>query len=654
MDGANASDIEIKDSLVFISTGTDIEKRNIYSGLWQQVLEAHGIFSLTNAGNYLFGRNWYYLYRTDNNGQSWDTITFMVDDFAIVDTMLFMTNIDDIKRSDNYANSWYSVKNNITTTGLCNLFANGTTLIAVYKEALKIYFSENGGLHWDSLSVSGLGTNLWYVNDIYKYQSVFWLSSTSGIYKYNGTQQSWFKMNDTLSFNTFGEYQGVLYGCGNGFFQLGPNWNTWIARNDGLDASTVYAMCSKDTLLFCGTEQGPYKTATSLQWQPWYQNLHGGEVYSISCNGDEAWVCSSLGVHKSTVNGSSFVKKTYSDTKGFKKMIITDSLYFAINNKGFCISYDHGGSWVKEMNGLPAGSSVLDFTLGDEYIFLLYGTYSGDLYRSHYLPVHWEIIPASPNEFNQPVAAHGSTFIVNGNYDPWPYITAKISHNNGAFIDSLMLSQGWVFPFIKFDHGKFFICEGKPIYSSDDDGFSWNQIPMAIQEYHGTSCSENDYALVAVGWMYEFYGVAYITYDQGSHWTDIADNLLYQTPGFREVRINQNRILLGTSSIGLWYRDDLLTGIKPITGKKDNFLRIYPNPAYDKLIVSFDLPENSEGKIVIYDQLGTTLYNGEKKLYRKGYCKEIIDVSRLADGFFIVSIMINGRSYNQKFCHTTK
>jgi hypothetical protein len=654
MDGADVTDIETIDSIAFIKfSGTGVHARNIYSGSWHQVLSTP-VVSLEKAGNYLFGLYVWgsAIYRTSDLGQSWDEISLPTGIFAYhmvtIAPLLYISTYDDILRSDDYGDSWYSVKNNIPSLDYCKLFANGSTLIIVNDYPFKIYISGNYGMHWDTLSTAGLGTDAWYLKDIYKYQSEMWASLYPGIFKYDEVQENWEIVNDTLSFSNFGEYMGSLYGCGKGMYQLDANGNTWIPRNDRLDASDVFAMASMDTAFFCGTNRGPYRTSDSLAWQPYYDGLHGGGISSISCNESEIWVCSWLGVYKSVDNGTSFLRKSYPGIKPFGKIIITDSLFFAINDD-FYISYDHGESWIKQTEGLPTGYSARDIALGNEYIFLLY---NGNFYRSNYSAVNWELLPIASSPIYSYLVAHDSTLLfANSSYAQFP---VTISHDNGNTTEPVTVLQSGGYPYIKYDHNKLFIGECDPIYFSFDDGYTWDDIPMTINEFNGTDCSENDEALVAIGYMYEFSPLVYITYDQGTNWIDVADNLTdCGSTTFTNVQINGNRILLGSQANGLWYRDNLITGMKQVPREENDFLKVFPNPAYDRLFVTFNLPEESEGRIVIHDLFGIPRYDSGIRPYQKGSYCEIVDVRSLPNGVYIISLLIDGQSFCQKFCRST-
>jgi hypothetical protein len=154
--------------------------------------------------------------------------------------------------------------------------------------------------------------------------------------------------------------------------------------------------------------------------------------------------------------------------------------------------------------------------------------------------------------------------------------------------------------------------------------------------------------------MYDYSPLVYITYDQGINWIDVADNLTdYGSIFLYHVQINGNRILLGSGSNGMWYRDDLITGMKQIPREKNDFLKIFPNPAYDKLFVTFNLREESDGRIVIHDLLGIPRYDSGIRHYLKGSNSEIIDVRSLPYGVFIISLLGNGQPFNQKFIRST-
>ena len=70
----------------------------------------------------------------------------------------------------------------------------------------------------------------------------------------------------------------------------------------------------------------------------------------------------------------------------------------------------------------------------------------------------------------------------------------------------------------------------------------------------------------------------------------------------------------------------------------ENNLSLYPNPAKDYLFIQSDYPVE---KVEIYSQSGTLVQVNNNPM-------EILDVSRLANGFYLARVFVNGMATTQK------
>ena len=654
MDGADVYKVLVKDSLVFlIGNGQGISKRNMNNGTWHKVLNTT-IYSLVKAGDYIVGL-WPYsfstLFRTLDNGVTWDTISLSnlsPNDLVAINNSLFMAASHNLFRSDDFGITWYSIQNNIAVIGSGQLFANDTTLIYFNNNPKKIYYSENSGLHWDSLSTAGLGIYTYSeLKDIFKFQSNFWMASDR-IFKYNSSSNNWMVNDTTKMFDKFGSFSGNLYGGGAGVYRLAPDNTTWIAENNGLETNLVKDLFATDSLLVCGSVNGVYKTDTSLSWSSYNEGLHGGWIHSIASKEDEVWVCSGIGLFKSTDGGMNFTRKPFSQPGEPWKIVLTDSLYFLHNDYNLFESIDSGETW----NIIPTPSIfnyyINDFAVGSQFIFLLKGD---TLYRAPISSYSWQKIPfnSNPLQWFRQISAHDSTILFCSNGSSLISYPVYISHDNGFTIDTVSDIQQGYSPIVKYDGTRFFTGEGASLRYSGDNGYTWT--PFQPVNYFVEDCSSKDAIFVMSGlYPYSFGPGASISYDQGLTWSDIVDNLAAcgsdQMP---KVGIAQERLLIGTSGNGLWYRNDLLTGINPVAQTSKGNLRVIPNPAASMIFITFTSEGRSSGSIKIVDLSGRQVYDSGSKIINSGQSSYPVDIRNFSDGIYLVLIITDDIVYTSKF-----
>jgi len=82
------------------------------------------------------------------------------------------------------------------------------------------------------------------------------------------------------------------------------------------------------------------------------------------------------------------------------------------------------------------------------------------------------------------------------------------------------------------------------------------------------------------------------------------------------------------------------TGSEPITevekSKSGANVRMYPNPAFDNLVVECDGGEHETAKITIYDQRGATIMSTQKTCNSRAPI--VMDISSIPDGLYFISV----------------
>jgi hypothetical protein len=147
----------------------------------------------------------------------------------------------------------------------------------------------------------------------------------------------------------------------------------------------------------------------------------------------------------------------------------------------------------------------------------------------------------------------------------------------------------------------------------------------------------------------------FVSYDNGINWTDIRDNLPVPSwPLLQIVEINYDRLFAGPNESGLWYRDALLTGVKKIAKEKSNILRVAPNPAESSITAFIDLAEEANGKIIISDITGRFVFDSGLLNFNSGTNQHAINIENFNPGIFIMSLLVDGKRYHQKFIKSGK
>jgi hypothetical protein len=650
MEGASLYCVLATDSLVFITgSGQGISKRNINLGSWHIVLP-YNQNAIIKAGNYIIGYTGYSMYRSSDRGQTWDSVIYFphfAERLVSVDTTLFMSNVQDIQRSDDYGDTWYSVQNNIPQIDLGLIFANNASLFYFDLGLDLLYRSDNLGIQWTEIPLSGMIYNGFSgIKDIYKYQSVIW-ASASGIFRYNDTIQSWIQVNDTLSFSHFGEYHNELYGCWPGVYNFNLAQNTWVEKSEGLNNQTVTDISSTDSLFFCTTSSGFYKTNDSLIWHPDNPGLNGAGIYYVAVRGNEVWVCTSLGLFTSSNGGISMTKRTFPGSRNPTKVFLTDSVYYLTDNYSLYRSWDFGNTWTAIALPVTASSQFPDVAFGSQYIFILN---SMSIYRSPYNPIEWEQVQESMT-YLAAIEAHEQTFVAGTQGSSQIHYPLVLSHDNGNTLDTLYEYDFGYFPFIKFVDDRFITGEDLRLLVSGDDGFTWDEIVIQVNDYFNVmDCSSDCDILVVSGFdYYPYIGAVFISYNYGTDWLKITDNLLnYGSRSFGKIEIAGNRILLGTDGNGLFYRDDLLTGIRSEKPKNPRRILISPNPASSHVKFALNPEEQTEGRFLLTDLMGRTVYDSGPVRPGKGRNTITVNTDYFSDGLYIVSWISDHSHYSGK------
>jgi len=605
IEGDNCFKIVQQDSTLFMSTtGYGVVARNIRDTSWVQVLDefSRGIMVVNDTALIGFS-NWGDTFVSFSKGLDWETIhnpDLSPYKMESLDSLIFVQDYWGIAKSNDFCHTWLSVVGDSANGFSYFLFADNTYLYYCDNNANQLFYSDNYGYLFDSIPLNGFTGNVTNMIDVQSHDSTFWLASSLGLFRYNPDSASWFLYADSLIFNSFDLIGNHLYGSGNGIWRLSDNGSNWINESQGIERASVKNMLECNHMFYCASSEGCYTSDTAILWLPFNQGLHGFWISSISIHENEVWASTSGGLFRSLDFGESFTKMPSPGSINATKIVITDSLYFLSSYKNFFISYNHGESWVDHTVSTSLSNYyITDFALGSTYIFL-YMLANPDefFYRSSYTSIDWEAIDNDEILNGYHLAAHDSSILIAKKSSTYLQNPIYLSKDNGDHITLLEVLPGGNYPVIKFVNDRMFVAEDNKLFYSDDGGTTWIDRLITDPLILVTDVSSNQECMLACGYMFEYTPLVSISYDNGSTWTSIAGNLVNcPSNSFSAIEVSGTRIFMGSQSNGLWFRDDLLTGIPGKQISVDGPLSFNPNPANESVELKLFIEQSCHGEI---------------------------------------------------------
>ncbi len=577
------------------------------------------------------------VYRSTNDGDTWEQVLFVSDSTGIIDMSIHPTNGDIL-----YAASWERIRrtNNRQYGG----------------ETSGIYRSQNGGDSWTELT-NGLPTN---ANDkgrisidisqsnpnvLYAFYTDK-IGNVEGTFRTDDGGDSWTEVNSvdntTSYFWWFGGIfvdptdEDIIYNSGfvmEKSIDGGATWSSTFS-NVHVDQHAVAFNASVPNEVLIGNDGGLYKStndgATSVkdntlpitQFYRFYVDAQNdNKVYGGTQDNNTI---------RTTTGGLNDWHSIYGGD-GFQPLVdpTNTNVIYALSQRGNLVkSTNDGASFNGALNGIPGGDTnnwdtVITFDPADSQT-LYYGTQK--VYKTTNAAGNWTAI--SPDLSNGPHS---------GNLAFGTVTTIDVSP-----LDSNVIYAGT-------DDGN--------VWVTQDGGSNWDLISAALPNLWTTKvlASRDDVSSVYVtfsGYRYgEDNGHVFKSSDYGANWVDISNNLP-DIPVNDILKDSYGNLFLGTD-IGVLASLDEGTNWQPlglnmpsvvvndlyiheateylyvatygrssykldiaedILGNETNLfaseVKIYPNPA--STFVNISTPNTSENfKVIIYDQLGRTVLTQE-------------------------------------------
>jgi len=667
LDGGYCMGAGILDSTLFVTAeGNGVFFRKINSNIWDQALSPAGFTEVVVTGEALFiwGPGGY-CYRSLDYGLTWhefDTISGqLIYSMVSADTILFYTEGSVIYRSDDLGNSHYSISNSLPWLDYPIVYySNGMLFCSDSYPSMELYSSPDLGNTWNSLTLLGLTPGTYAVNLLAKNNDRIWLSVDSGLYYIDNSSGSWVQYSDSLLLRKMETINGTFYATSmeNGFLRFDPQSQQWIPENTGLETFEAWGFCALDSVLYLSTAVGPYKAESLYEWEPYYDNMNGLEISCPQAGDDKVWVSSRRHFYSSVDNGVSFSIVDWNLSGNNYQGIFTDSCYYVIAGDSLFISYDKGISWSKKTEGLPYTNpypflALQCLGINSDYLFL--GTNYG-LFRAKFPDLAWEHLTSlyanGRNRIDKMVVNDSIILLDKEFYITYYYYNFR-SENNGDSFDSLTMFSPHDYTYFARDGDSFYATNLSQLYKSLDEGNSWSPIPVP-ENLRYLVMAAKDPAIVLSCTYFEtnlliVYPEVLITYDYGTTWNDIWDNLppIYYF-GVVPTSILEDRLFAASTLHGIWYRDDLLTGSDGKLIKANPVLELFPNPSDGRFDVRINHLERGAYTLRVFNSMGKMIRSKTLDHPFDGPLNISMHLTDMPAGLYHVSFSTPGKTYSQK------
>jgi len=615
----------------------------------------------------IYGHNVAGLFKSTNNGDSWERIETQFEEFEVY--ALYITKEDHIFVGTNFQGRIYrSTDDGVTwentrqgyDTGECWAFGESKdgVLFAGDGQYDKLFRSTDYGNNWElSANLSPLVFMTDSNNTVYSgtFDGLFF-TTDNGITWEEDEYFSSVPVSTILIDKNNGIYCGTgYYDNGNGVFyssDVGENW-----KQLGLGGKVVLSLAfNSDGHLYAGTpEDGLFFTDDmGITWQNFTNGLYRKQVFRLEVNQeDDIFIGSeNEGIFRST-NGGELFSQIGLPTAIVSNIIFSgDSLIFASTTSGIQkyqrktkkwsniglqhvqqVAFAPNGDLFAATGNLPLFVSNVSAGLfrstnnGESWSILAFEdttiwnvlitreniiyaiTNSEGLMRSYDYGSTWEVLPYYPTSGSHAIeeGTIGEIYFTAVGYNP---ITLYKISSDGTTVTPLIDDLYSILNnSLSVNDSIIFLADNVDggrggIYRSTDSGINWENVASEPRAY---SIYAKSNGIVYSG---SDLGLYYST-DFGTTWS----NILYQLESLGylvEIEEDQyGKLFFGTTR-GL-YNVDIITGVeneeKPQIPNEFSLSQNYPNPFNPVTIIKYEIPgqarnDNMNVQLQVYDILG--------------------------------------------------
>lgn len=645
LEGAHAWDITLhNDSLLFITTENGIFGRTLANDHWELINEFGCSYIMSN-GSYLYsGGPMCGLSRSADNGATWEDFDeiYNASSWDLSGSVLIVCTGEGTYRSDNNGDSWDQL-GPLQNSDDCDIYICDSIVLLNDMDMDTLWISYDLGISFSGLTLNG--ANNGYIYDLFVDGIDIYMAQSKGVYYFNEQDSAWSILGDSIQTNahirSVFKYDDTLrYISIFGYYSFITEDSSWLANNTGLENIHLSSIDFSDSVLYTGTQKGPFYKKNDTPWLADYNGLYQRSVYQVVQEDSILFALTEDGIFYSVDNGGSFEIYPALNYPLGTEMIIKDSVFYLATSQGFAVSKDDGYSWGFYNEGLPEYRAIDCIAISDRFI---YAGWTSGLYRSSIDTIEWvEIFDANIRNLK----ARDSSIIVSLGYGDEGLFR---SGDYGMTFHAVSLPEIGVpdpIVFLGETNEKVFALDNEPYYS-EDWGITWsyytfeNLIPnlFCIAESEGVT-------IVSGGQIYDPQCI-YMSDDHGNTWNDISGGLPLKNPypSIWQVYISDGRIITHPHYNSLWYRDDLITSIHDKIQFELIDLDIFPNPCYDLLNLCLPEPGTQSFQLSIFDITGRSIY---REFYTQQTSILQINTSGFPPGFYLLTIQSPEKIYSTK------
>jgi len=391
------------DGYIFAACDDSLYRSTNDGESWDGVpgLPSGGIDDLyITAAGWIFAAHYNDVYVSIDDGATWGPVypqaaaQFSKNAIAVNSAnVMFIGSYEGVRRSDDNGQTWNYINTGLPTTiDITDLAiaANGTTIYAATTDGF--YVSTNSGGTWSSASNGLDGRNI--RNILLNTAGNLFVATNDGVFLSTTEGASWLKVNNGIR-NTIitalkEHINGNLYaGSMTGLFRSTDNGSNWVEVPE-LVGNHIRKIFSKSNgYIFVGTEQnGVYRSPDNgASWAQANNGLISLEMKALTMNSaGELYAITYNGVYQSVDNGDNWVQKTSSYLDATDLITDDNNYLYAATYSGIQVSIDYGATWNPANPTMAFTSARHLFRRSDGYMF---ATSLDGVYRSDDNAVTW-------------------------------------------------------------------------------------------------------------------------------------------------------------------------------------------------------------------------------------------------------------------------
>jgi len=643
LEGAEVNDILVHDSFIFMPTPSGgIYRKHIDGENWSnEIGNDYYISEVESTDSAVFGRGYVAFCRSLDNGVSWQLFD---GDFQMARTLSTVGNTvivsqmnGELFKSDDQGETWDTIAFNFPDFGISKTLVSDSALFVVDFYGDSLLRTNDFGEEWEYLNWLGLPESQpRYISDIVVWGDSIYAATKEGVFVFLNNETGWQARNSGIGeANEVFDFEVIndtLFCAGDvGFLYFEDN--IWTAENDGLETLNLTCLSGEGDLKVCGSDFGPSQKNADGQWEQINYNLNHLDIYFIAAHNGIVWASADKGLFRSDDLGNEFELMEFDEFSSCRQMVCTDSLYYLSSNNGLMVSEDFGESWSTVFG---EDKHYGDIAIGDDYIF--FNTSMG-FYRIEHVTYNCDTLPSWMADKNVwEIAAKGNVLISTVYNDD-----SYVSTDQGLTFTSCLSSPAYE---IIVDNNTFYAIS--PYYSlqKSEDGINWQEFPFPDNEWSGSVLAANQEAIVVGGSLlsYTYYDIlAVISYDGGNSWRDISDGLpVPYWPITNAVELFDYKVFVSPANNGLWFREDLLLGSEEYYSGGEQKITLFPNPVINTLIV--EVSNEFAGQIFVLNLQGTVLQQA-----KLNSAHVELNVEDLSTGVYLLQIVSQGKNITKLF-----